>query len=157
MPRGANVHRRHRHDANVSTAETAPISNPDRSGYLSILLHAHLPFIRHPEYEDSLEERWLDEALIESYLPLLRMLEGRAERRAPGRITISLSPTLLAMLEDPLLRRRFAKRLEQLTAQRLDTVAQLKFRRPCERMDHVGLTHPNALAVDQIERARGEE
>jgi 1,4-alpha-glucan branching enzyme len=85
-----------------------------RSGYLSILLHAHLPFVRHPEYEDALEERWLDEALLECYLPLLRMLEGRAARRAPGRITISLSPTLLAMLEDPLLRGRFAKRLERL-------------------------------------------
>ena len=102
-------------EANVSAREPASIPDPNRSGYLSILLHAHLPFIRHPEYEDSLEERWLDEALIESYLPLLRMLEGRAERRAPGRITISLSPTLLAMLEDPLLRRRFAKRLERLT------------------------------------------
>ena len=85
------------------------------AGTLSILLHAHLPFIRHPEYEDSLEERWLDEALIECYLPLLRMLEGRADRGVPGRITISLSPTLLAMLEDPLLRRRFARRLDRLT------------------------------------------
>ena len=33
------------------------------SGYLCFLLHAHLPFVRHPEYEDSLEERWLVEAL----------------------------------------------------------------------------------------------
>ena len=103
-------------EATVSATESALSPHRDPSGYLSILLHAHLPFIRHPEYEDSLEERWLDEALIESYLPLLRMLEGRAERRAPGRITISLSPTLLGMLEDPLLRRRFAKRLEHLTA-----------------------------------------
>ena len=102
-------------EANVAAAEAAPISSRDPSGYLSILLHAHLPFIRHPEYEDSLEERWLDEALLESYLPLLRMLEGRAARRAPGLVTISLSPTLLAMLEDPLLRGRFARRLEHLT------------------------------------------
>jgi 1,4-alpha-glucan branching enzyme len=84
------------------------------AGSLSILLHAHLPFVRHPEFEDSLEERWLVEALVECYLPLLRMLEGRVDRRAPGRITISLSPTLLAMLADPLLRTRIAHRMERL-------------------------------------------
>ena len=83
-------------------------------GFLSIVLHAHLPYVRHPEYEDSLEERWLAEALIECYLPLLRMLEGRASREAPGRVTISLSPTLMAMLDDPLLRERFAHRLGRL-------------------------------------------
>lgn len=84
------------------------------AGFLSILLHAHLPFVRHPEFEDSLEERWLVEALVECYLPLLRMLEGRADRGAPGRITISLSPTLLAMLGDPLLRSRMAARMGRL-------------------------------------------
>ncbi len=83
-------------------------------GYLCMLLHAHLPYVRHPEYEDSLEERWLFEALTETYLPLLRMLEGRASRGARGRITISLSPTLLAMFEDPLLRERYAFRMGRL-------------------------------------------
>ncbi len=110
----------HSHEKCSLAVDIAPVettTSPGRgaAGTLMILLHAHLPFIRHPEYEDSLEERWLDEALIECYLPLLRMLEGRADRGAPGRITISLSPTLLAMLEDPLLRRRFARRLDHLT------------------------------------------
>ncbi len=40
-------------------------------GYLSIIFHAHLPFVRHPEHQDSLEENWLHEALTEVYLPLL--------------------------------------------------------------------------------------
>ena len=83
-------------------------------GTLSFLLHAHLPFVRHPEYEDCLEERWLVEALVECYLPLLRMLEGRAARGAKGTVTISLSPTLLAMLGDPLLRDRLVHRVERL-------------------------------------------
>ncbi len=83
-------------------------------GFLCVLLHAHLPYVRHPEIEDSLEERWLFEALTETYLPLLRMLEERAGRGARGRITISLSPTLLAMLEDPLLRRRYVYRTGRL-------------------------------------------
>ena len=29
-------------------------------GYLSILLHAHLPYVRHPEHEDFLEEEFKD-------------------------------------------------------------------------------------------------
>ena len=28
-------------------------------GYVSFILHAHLPFIHHPESEDYLEEQWL--------------------------------------------------------------------------------------------------
>lgn len=83
-------------------------------GYLCFILHAHLPYVRHPELDDCLEERWLVEALTETYLPLLRMLEERAGRAARGRVTISLSPTLLAMLEDPLLRGRYAFRLGRL-------------------------------------------
>ena len=43
---------------------------------LALVLHAHLPFVRHPAHEDFLEERWLFEAVVESYLPLLRVLEG---------------------------------------------------------------------------------
>ncbi len=84
------------------------------AGYLSLFLHAHLPYVRHPEYEDCLEERWLVEAITECYLPILSMLEGRAARGAKGTITISLSPTLLALWSDPLLRDRYAHRLKRL-------------------------------------------
>ena len=45
-------------------------------GYLSLLLHAHLPFVRHPEHDRFLEESWLYEALLETYLPLLQTFEG---------------------------------------------------------------------------------
>ena len=27
-------------------------------GYISLIFHAHLPYVRHPEYERSLEEKW---------------------------------------------------------------------------------------------------
>ena len=40
-------------------------------GYVSFVLHAHLPFIHHPESEDYLEEQWLYEAISETYIPLL--------------------------------------------------------------------------------------
>ena len=44
-------------------------SNP--KGYVSFVLHAHLPFVHHPESEDYLEEQWLYEAISETYIPLL--------------------------------------------------------------------------------------
>ena len=37
------------------------------SGYLALVLHAHLPFVRHPEHEEFLEEDWLFEAITETY------------------------------------------------------------------------------------------
>ena len=45
------------------------------TGYLALVLHAHLPFVRHPEHEEFLEEDWFFEALTESYIPLLAMME----------------------------------------------------------------------------------
>ena len=33
------------------------MSNP--KGYVSFVLHAHLPFVHHPESEENLEEQWL--------------------------------------------------------------------------------------------------
>ena len=70
------------------------------------MLHAHLPYVRHPDDEDHLEEEWLREAVLECYLPLLDLLERLGDDRVPVRLTLSLTPTLVAMLEDPLLRAR---------------------------------------------------
>ncbi len=83
-------------------------------GYLAIVLHAHLPFVRHLEYDDALEERWLFEAIIECYLPLLAVFEKLIEEEIDFRLTLSISPTLAAMLADPFLQYRFLNRLEGL-------------------------------------------
>jgi len=83
-------------------------------GYLSLVLHAHLPFVRHPEHEKFLEESWLFEAITETYLPLLHVLEGWRRDQLDARLTLSLSPTLCAMLLDPLLRERYARHLDGL-------------------------------------------
>jgi len=84
------------------------------TGYLSIVLHAHLPFVRHPEHEKFLEESWLFEAVTETYLPLIHVIHGWRRDRLAARITLSLSPTLCSMLLDPLLCGRYAKHLDGL-------------------------------------------
>ncbi|MFH1220660.1 MAG: 1,4-alpha-glucan branching protein domain-containing protein [Candidatus Eisenbacteria bacterium] len=84
-------------------------------GYLCLVLHAHLPFVRHPEYPDFLEEDWLFEAITETYMPLLKVLEKLEEDSVPYGITISLSPPLLSLLNDWVLQERYMSRLEKLT------------------------------------------
>ncbi len=85
---------------------------PKAKGHLAILLHAHLPYVRHPEHEDFFEERWLFEAISETYIPLLAVFERLVSEGARFKITLSLSPTLLHMLADELLRERYIKYLE---------------------------------------------
>ncbi|MDW7651171.1 MAG: 1,4-alpha-glucan branching protein domain-containing protein [Bacillota bacterium] len=83
-------------------------------GYLSLVLHAHLPYVRHPEYPFSLEEKWYFEALTETYLPLLASLERLQAEGVDYRITVSVSPTLAAMWQDEYLREKYRGYLERL-------------------------------------------
>jgi 1,4-alpha-glucan branching enzyme len=83
-------------------------------GYLSLVLHGHLPYVRHPEYEEFFEERWLFEAITECYVPLVKVCDGLLADGIPFRFALSLSPTLCAMLQDDLLQRRYLKHLEKL-------------------------------------------
>jgi 1,4-alpha-glucan branching enzyme len=83
-------------------------------GYLAIVLHAHLPFVRHPEHEEFLEENWLFEAITECYVPILLVLDNLAALGIDYRLTFSLSPTLASMLSDPLLQSRYLRRMENL-------------------------------------------
>lgn len=83
-------------------------------GYLCLVLHAHLPFVRHPEYDDFLEEDWLYEAITETYIPLLEMMDGLERDGADWRLTMSVTPTLAAMLSDPLLQYRYVRNIDNL-------------------------------------------
>src|SRR6266496_328381 len=84
------------------------------SGSLALILHAHLPFVRHPEHEHFLEEDWLLEAITETYIPLLRMMQRLVKEGVPFKLTMSLTPTLCAMLQDELLRDRYVRHVDLL-------------------------------------------
>ena len=83
-------------------------------GSLALILHAHLPFVRHPEHEHFLEEDWLFEAITECYIPLVRMMQRLVDDHVPFKLTISLTPTLCAMLQDKLLCERYVRHLDLL-------------------------------------------
>jgi len=90
--------------------------NPDPSGSISLVLHCHLPFVRHPEHEYFLEENWFYEALFETYLPLLQVFEDLRGNKVPFKLTLSFSATLLAMCGDPLLQERAVRYADNLIA-----------------------------------------
>ncbi|MEI6631339.1 MAG: 1,4-alpha-glucan branching protein domain-containing protein [bacterium] len=83
-------------------------------GYLCLVLHSHLPFVRHPEHEDFLEEDWLYEAMTETYIPLILVFERLLSDKVDFRLTISLTPTLISMLGDNLLQERYLKHINKL-------------------------------------------
>jgi 1,4-alpha-glucan branching enzyme len=83
-------------------------------GYLCLVLHAHLPFVRHPYQRYVLEEDWFYEALTETYIPLIILLEKWEYENIPYRLTISITPTLAAMMEDELLCHRYREYLGNL-------------------------------------------
>lgn len=83
-------------------------------GYLALVLHAHLPFVKHPEYSFSLEEKWFFEAMTETYLPLLAALEKLQAEAIDYRLTVSVSPTLAAMWQDTYIRDKYRGYLEKL-------------------------------------------
>ncbi len=87
-------------------------------GYLALVLHAHLPFVRHPESDYVLEEEWLYEAITETYIPLLQVFEGLKRDGIDFKITMSMTPPLVSMLLDPLLQERYddhLAKMEELT------------------------------------------
>src|SRR2546423_723169 len=86
------------------------------TGFFTLILHAHLPFVRHPEHAEFFEEDWLYEAITEVYLPLLAVLTRLYEEGARPRLTINFSPTLCEMLTDPLLQERYTRHLDNLIA-----------------------------------------
>ncbi|MDQ7773697.1 MAG: DUF1957 domain-containing protein [Elusimicrobiales bacterium] len=75
-------------------------------GSLILVLHAHLPYVNHPSSPDFLEENWFFEGVVETYIPLITMLESLAKDGIKAGLTVSISPTLGAMLENESLEKK---------------------------------------------------
>lgn len=89
-------------------------SPPALQGYLLLVLHSHLPFIRYPESDHHLEENWLYEAITETYIPLLTVIENLLNDTIDFRMSFSLTPSLLEMLDDDLLQQRYMRHIDML-------------------------------------------
>ena len=103
-------------------------------GFVAIVLHSHLPYIRHPEAEEFLEERWLFEAITETYLPLLERFRRLVNDRIPFRITMSFTPTLLAMFSDLFLQARYVRHLDKLINLSEKEIWRTRWQPPFQRL-----------------------
>lgn len=83
-------------------------------GYWVPVLHSHLPFVKHPEYDYFLEEHWLYEAITECYIPLLKNLKKLEDENVEFRLTTSVTPPLAEMLNDSHLMDKYEKYLLRL-------------------------------------------
>ncbi len=82
------------------------------SGFLNLSLHAHLPYVvNHGTWPHGLE--WLLEAAAETYIPLLRMLNGLVAEQVPVRLSMDFSPVLLEQLAHPVFQAELPQYLER--------------------------------------------
>ncbi|MFL0250797.1 glycoside hydrolase family 57 protein [Clostridium neuense] len=84
-----------------------------KKGYVAFVLHGHMPFIRHPEINDALEERWLFEAMSECYIPLIQVFDGILSDKIKFKMTMSITPPLMSMLQDEYLNERYLEYLNK--------------------------------------------
>ena len=81
-------------------------------GYITLTLHAHLPWVvHHGTWPHGLE--WLLEAAAETYLPLLRVMRNLDRDGLALRANLILSPVLLEQLAHPTFRAEFPEYLKR--------------------------------------------
>jgi len=99
---------------------------PPPVGSSCIVLHGHLPFVHHPQHANFLEEGWFFEAVLETYLPLLFVLDDLGKSRVPVRLAVGLTPPLLEMMRAPTLRAKFEEFLDDRGELATSEVQRLK-------------------------------
>src|SRR5690606_12115450 len=95
----------------------------------------------HPEHVAFLEEDWLFEAVIECYIPLLDVFERLVRDGVPWRLTMSMTPTLTAMLTDPLLQERCVRHIEGLVELAHRETVRTRHEPAFNRLAHMYLQH----------------
>ncbi|HSU19764.1 MAG TPA: hypothetical protein VLI45_08490, partial [Acidobacteriaceae bacterium] len=92
-----------------------PESSSNSRGFLTLTLHAHLPYVvNHGTWPHGIE--WLLEAAAETYLPLVRALNRLAQDGIALHCNLNLTPILLEQLAHPVFRAEFPKYLERKIA-----------------------------------------
>jgi 1,4-alpha-glucan branching enzyme len=113
-------------------------------GYLSIILHAHLPYVRPGRRHAGDAEFWFYERALECYLPLIRILDNLQPDRVRTRLTLSLSPTLIALMRDEIIQARLighVNRMLELSARELNRTALRPALRELAGTYHLRLLH----------------
>ena len=86
---------------------------PAEAGYWALVLHQHLPYVRHQEYDVSLEEQWFMEAVVSVYTQLINVMWTLEREKIDFRFTVSLTPPLLSMMQDTALQDRVRRHIRE--------------------------------------------
>jgi len=92
------------------------LDRPAEQGCWALVLHMHLPFVKHIEEPVALEEQWLFEAMTSCYTQLLNVFWNLDSAKIDFRMTVSISPPLISMLTDPGLQARYRAYLKEALA-----------------------------------------
>ncbi|MEY9095511.1 1,4-alpha-glucan branching protein domain-containing protein [Paenibacillus sp. RC84] len=71
-----------------------------------LVFHAHLPYVYRPDGGLTLEEYWFHEAMCDVYLPFVDCMDRLLNGKVCSPVTLSVSPVLLSMWENPELQKR---------------------------------------------------
>ncbi|MFE4570471.1 1,4-alpha-glucan branching protein domain-containing protein [Paenibacillus chitinolyticus] len=71
-----------------------------------LVFHAHLPYVYRPDGGLTLEEYWFHEAMCDVYLPFADCMDRLLNGKVCSPVTLSVSPVLLSMWENPDLQQR---------------------------------------------------
>jgi 1,4-alpha-glucan branching enzyme len=83
-------------------------------GSLVLILEAHQPFIRGADTIGGVDNEWFFTALSETYLPLLQLFSDLESEGVPFYLSMVISPTLCAMLADPVLQESYIQWLKKI-------------------------------------------
>ena len=125
------------------------------SPVISLVLHGHAPFVRHPEQFPVSQEYWFFESLSETYIPLLETFERLDRDRIPFRVGLSLSPALCHMLTDELLIQRYldyTDRQIEFGAEELERSAADKELYPLVKLFYDRIVDKRVLLTERYER-----
>lgn len=144
MVAGSNPVHHKWHPQNSEHPSIRPLRNPRGTsehsiGYMLLHLHAHLPFMPDPigfrEGEmwrpAGYPQEWYAEAVRETYLPLLELFESLSAEGVDFKLSMDISPPLVAMMKS---QRHSADVLEYL--ERLIVLARLEVERTAREEPH---------------------
>lgn len=89
-----------------------PNENWNGTGYVTLTLHSHLPYVvNHGTWPHGLE--WLCEAAAETYIPLLAVFERLERDGLALKCNVNLSPILLEQLSHPVFKEELPRYLQR--------------------------------------------